>query len=170
LTLTCEQPEPQNTISGKVEYITIVPNNHICYHNKLITAENNGYSAVLFFIVKRYSIYMLLINQRRVDEVLFANRQKKKFVSKGILILTVVSALISLVAVIYEYFLPLYLIRKYNLNANESSSIGIIGGADGPTAIFVTSKPSNPLGISAIFFLIAILGVACLFFIRRSKN
>ena len=84
---------------------------------------------------------MLLINQRRVDEVLFANRQKKKFVSKGILILTVVSALISLVAVIYEYFLPLYLIRKYNLNANESSSIGIIGGADGQTAIFVTSKP-----------------------------
>lgn len=100
--------------------------------------------------------------------MLLVNRPKKMLLSKIILIISVASALISLVIGICEYLLPLYLTQKYNLSPN--SSIGIIGGADGPTAIFVTCNLSNSLPIAPIFFLIAILGVVCLFFIRRFKN
>ena len=47
------------------------------------------------------------------------------------------------------------------LNASVSSSIGIIGGADGPTAIFVTTSPDYiwyQTGITAIILIMAILG------------
>ena len=47
------------------------------------------------------------------------------------------------------------------LNASVSSSIGIIGGADGPTAIFVTTSPDYiwyQAGITAIVLTMAILG------------
>ncbi len=89
-------------------------------------------------------------------------------ISNVILIISVVSALISLVIGILGYLLPLYMTQKYSLSPN--SSIGIIGGADGPTAIFVTCELSNSLLLAAVFFLIAVLGVVCQFFIRRFKN
>ena len=47
------------------------------------------------------------------------------------------------------------------LNAAVSSSVGIIGGADGPTAIFVTASPDYiwyNLSISVIVLLMGILG------------
>ena len=47
------------------------------------------------------------------------------------------------------------------LNASVSSSIGIIGGADGPTAILVTTSPDYiwyQAGITAIVLTMAILG------------
>lgn len=47
------------------------------------------------------------------------------------------------------------------LNASVSSSIGIIGGADGPTAIFVTTSNDYiwyRAGITAIILVMAILG------------
>ena len=49
----------------------------------------------------------------------------------------------------------------YLFNASASSSIGIIGGADGPTAIFVTTSPDYlwyKLGISMILLILGILG------------
>lgn len=41
----------------------------------------------------------------------------------------------------------------------EAASIGIIGGADGPTAIFVTSNMNwlNALGILALIILVALI-------------
>ena len=47
------------------------------------------------------------------------------------------------------------------LNASVSSSIGIIGGADGPTSIFVTTSVDYiwyQAGITAIILIMAILG------------
>lgn len=41
-------------------------------------------------------------------------------------------------------------------NTNRAASIGIIGGADGPTAIFIASK-LNPMFIIALVLLIAIV-------------
>lgn len=55
------------------------------------------------------------------------------------------------------------------MNFGEAGSVGIIGGADGPTAIFVTSKPAAfPVQVAAA---VAALG-ACLwgfFRLRRCK-
>ena len=54
------------------------------------------------------------------------------------------------------------------LNASVSNSIGIIGGADGPTAIFVTSGTSW-LNISGFRGIIAV-AVLVIFFIYRNKK
>ena len=51
------------------------------------------------------------------------------------------------------------LVRIFNTSA--ASSIGIIGGADGPTAIFVTASPDYrwyKLGISILVLILGILG------------
>ena len=42
--------------------------------------------------------------------------------------------------------------------ANGSASVGIIGGADGPTAIFVTSRPSIAAGLRLAGSILLLLG------------
>lgn len=50
---------------------------------------------------------------------------------------------------------------------NEQASIGIIGGADGPTAVFVTStQSSKPL----IWLLMALMGLAGFWYLSRMKK
>ena len=51
---------------------------------------------------------------------------------------------------------------------NEASSIGIIGGADGPTAIFVTSTINWPHICGLIGIIIATILVALI--IHRNKK
>ena len=112
---------------------------------------------------------MTLTDLGEVNELLmYTSRQRKLNISKIILIITVVSAIIALLAGVWEYLLPMYLLYKYN--ENENSSIGIIGGADGPTAIFVTSRLSYSLSITSIFLVITILGIITLLFIKRLRN
>ncbi len=48
----------------------------------------------------------------------------------------------------------------------QSNSIGIIGGADGPTAVFVTGRPLLPVLLGAGLIL-AVLALAVLF--RKRK-
>ncbi|KNY25930.1 hypothetical protein [Pseudobacteroides cellulosolvens] len=102
----------------------------------------------------------MILNYGKVDELLFVKREKCGGVkSKIILIITVVSALLSLICGIFEYILPLYLTYKHNISINKNSSVAIIGGADGPTAIYVTHTSANSFPITIIFLLITILGV-----------
>ena len=42
--------------------------------------------------------------------------------------------------------------------SKEASSIGIIGGADGPTAVFVTAKPNFPIMIPVIAAAAIVVG------------
>lgn len=52
-------------------------------------------------------------------------------------------------------------ILSWMLTRSEANSLGIIGGADGPTAIFVTTSPDHFLyqaGISLLIMLMALLG------------
>ena len=45
-----------------------------------------------------------------------------------------------------------------NINLNESLSIGIIGGADGPTAFFLSGNPFNAFIISkVVLFLVLVV-------------
>ena len=46
----------------------------------------------------------------------------------------------------------------------ESASIGVIGGADGPTAIFVTSTPATGYLIALVLLVVGIWG-----FLRLSR-
>ena len=50
---------------------------------------------------------------------------------------------------------------EHMMNVAINSSLGIIGGADGPTAVFVTTSPDYVLyqiGISLLILCMAILG------------
>ena len=49
----------------------------------------------------------------------------------------------------------------------RAASIGIIGGADGPTAVFVTSKTGIPWWG---FFLLVLFGVAGLLWLRKTRK
>lgn len=50
---------------------------------------------------------------------------------------------------------------------NQSASVGIIGGADGPTSIFVTTTPSAG---NLIWALVALMGALGFWFLGRIKK
>ena len=55
--------------------------------------------------------------------------------------------------------------------ANNAASIGIIGGADGPTAIFVTSKAHDAaLPPEAIYVLLMVMGIIGFIALRKIKE
>lgn len=50
----------------------------------------------------------------------------------------------------------------------EANSIGVIGGADGPTAVFVTSRLNFPIMIPTIAVAVVIVGII-IWLITRHK-
>ena len=64
--------------------------------------------------------------------------------------------------------LPGLLLMLFN-KVNNAASIGIIGGADGPTAIFVTTSGSAPTTITMYIFLLA-AGVLGFLILRKLKR
>ncbi|MCG1013198.1 sodium ion-translocating decarboxylase subunit beta [Tepidanaerobacter sp. GT38] len=71
-------------------------------------------------------------------------------------IFTVLCALMAFVSVFPQIIFSLYLSNKYNVDTANASTVGIIGGADGPTAIFLSGQISH--SFTAIFVLLTILG------------
>lgn len=62
------------------------------------------------------------------------------------------------------------MVLAYTLTRNEAASIGIIGGADGPTAIFVATNPA-PIGYTIIVSLILlVLGVVGFYLLGHKKR
>ena len=53
---------------------------------------------------------------------------------------------------------------------NKAASIGIIGGADGPTAIFVTSKINWPSVYGLIGVIIVTILVALIIYLKKKKK
>ena len=65
--------------------------------------------------------------------------------------------------------LPGLLLMLFNKSYNAAASIGVIGGADGPTAIFVTTKPSaTPLFM--IYGSFILLGLVGFLLLRKLKR
>ena len=63
--------------------------------------------------------------------------------------------------------LPRLLLMLFNKTYNAAASIGVIGGADGPTAIFVTTTTSATVGMYTILLLTGILGFLILRKLKR---
>jgi len=82
---------------------------------------------------------------------------------------TIVCALITLVSVSFDLLLPLYLSYKFNIDARDAGSIGIIGGADGPTTIYLSGQFSLRF-FTTIFALLTMLGIIYLVVIKYKKN
>ena len=55
-------------------------------------------------------------------------------------IFTVLCALMAFVSVFPQIIFSLYLSNKYNVDTANASTVGIIGGADGPTTILYQVK------------------------------
>ena len=65
--------------------------------------------------------------------------------------------------------LPGLLLMLFNKSYNAAASIGIIGGADGPTAIFVTTKTSATL-LFMIYGSFILLGLVGFLLLRKLKR
>lgn len=94
---------------------------------------------------------------------------KKGKTTKIITILTIVCALIALISAFSDSLLALYLSYKFNMDTRDASSVGIIGGADGPTAIYVSGQISSHW-FTIIFALLTILGIIYLVITKYKKN
>lgn len=69
----------------------------------------------------------------------------------------------TVVAALYILYGALTTLYYHHLLNNAQASIGIIGGADGPTSIFVTTTPlTTALPIFAIIILLAAVAGLCL--------
>ncbi len=88
-----------------------------------------------------------------------------KLKRKLILIVTVLSAVIFLIHTVINVLLHLYLKNKFDMDLSDASSIGIIGGADGPVSILVANAQfSRLLGLLP---LIAVAGGMYLYLTRK---
>ena len=54
------------------------------------------------------------------------------------------------------------------INSNKVDSVVIIGGADGPTAIYLSSRPSSTIIAIVVFALLSITGI--FYVILRKKK
>ena len=86
-----------------------------------------------------------------------------------ITLLTIITSAITLAGIAFNFILPLYLSHK--LDINEASSIGIIGGADGPTSIYIANNSSSSLLLpyqnTLVFGVLSIIGI--LYLIKTKK-
>ncbi|MBO4938046.1 MAG: sodium ion-translocating decarboxylase subunit beta [Oscillospiraceae bacterium] len=91
------------------------------------------------------------------------NEQMKEFACRGnpwrfvFLAIALLALLRMLCGVLITHMLT-------GMTQNEAASIGIIGGADGPTAVFVTSSPG---GNTWFWLLVMIAGIAGFLLLRR---
>jgi len=88
---------------------------------------------------------------------------KKERKVRVITVFTVLCGSIALICTFSKQLLALYLARKFNIDTKNASSVGIIGSADGPTAIFVSGQ-SFKHWFTAASSVLTILGILYLVF------
>ena len=93
---------------------------------------------------------------------------KKRVLRIVIGILTVICGLTALISAFFHPLLTLYVANKTNINIKNPGSVGIIGGSDGPTAIFVTNQ-NHSFWFTFLFTLLTILGVIYLIIEKQKR-
>ncbi len=87
---------------------------------------------------------------------------------KKLTVAVAIVTIISLAIVVFnEVLVPEYLLHKFNVETRGTGAIGIIGGADGPTSIFISSKTSPRL-ITVLLALIFMIGLAFLLWAKKA--
>ena len=94
---------------------------------------------------------------------------KKENLTKIVGIFTILTTIMTLVSAIFNFLVNRYISYKLHADISKVDSIGIIGGSDGPTAIFVTSRSSTDL-IIVIFALLSITGIAYQIFAKKAMK
>ncbi len=83
-------------------------------------------------------------------------------------ILTIICITITTITFAFTFLFSVLFSHFTNSKIPDAASIGIIGGADGPTSILVSGISFLPLS-RAFFSLLSILGIVYLY-ITRKKN
>lgn len=96
-------------------------------------------------------------------------KKEKPVKIKLITVLTILCGLIAFVSVFSRSLLSLYLTYKFNIDTRNASSIGIIGGADGPTSVFLSGEISFNW-FTAIFVLLTIMGAIYLIISKYKRS
>jgi Na+-transporting methylmalonyl-CoA/oxaloacetate decarboxylase beta subunit len=95
---------------------------------------------------------------------------KVKKVEKIIIALTVATSIITIISASWKFIMRLYIQYRFQIDTdNSASSIGIIGGADGPTSIFISGYPYSGI-FTIIFALLSVAGVVYLLVIRKVNH
>ena len=77
---------------------------------------------------------------------------------KVIKAITIISLIITMVSGLVNFVVPLIKFNQFNMNLASASSVGVIGGADGPTSVFIVGE--RPYHIIAIIFgVISVIGM-----------
>ena len=97
---------------------------------------------------------------------------KQKRDIRGILLVcaSAVLSLLSVYTLFSDRIVSWMLTKFYNVTNMESSTIGVIGGADGPTAIFVTTVKSPSSDWLVYLSTAAVVGVTIWYFVRKRKK
>lgn len=80
----------------------------------------------------------------------------KRKLTKVITIATIITSIVTVVSLGVRYLIPLYLAYKFSIETGRASSVGIIGGADGPTVVFYGGQHY----ITPITIIIIVFGLA----------
>lgn len=90
---------------------------------------------------------------------------------KIVMVLTIITSIITVLSASWKYLAGLYFKYKFNININtgDASSVGIIGGADGPTSILLSGSPYSGL-FTIIFAILSIIGITCLIVTSKVKK
>jgi Na+-transporting methylmalonyl-CoA/oxaloacetate decarboxylase, beta subunit len=88
---------------------------------------------------------------------------------KIITIITIMSTFITVIYSAYYFIILLFVTLQLKRDISSVASIGIIGGADGPTSIFVSNAPHSDL-ILFLFLPISIIGIVYLVKTRKKKR
>lgn len=95
---------------------------------------------------------------------------KEKMFRKIIIALTVVTSIITIVSASWKFIMRIYIQYRFQISTdNSASSIGIIGGADGPTAIFISGYSYSGI-FTIIFALLSVAGVIYLLATRKANR
>lgn len=79
------------------------------------------------------------------------------------------SIIITLAGLAFDFVIPRYLSYRFNPDATSGGSIGIIGGADGPTTIFLTGN-LWPGFTTIVFALLSTAGIIYLVLSRKTQE
>ncbi|HHU70729.1 MAG TPA: sodium ion-translocating decarboxylase subunit beta [Clostridiales bacterium] len=94
---------------------------------------------------------------------------RNKKLTRIIRVLTIICALTTFGSVFSKSLLMLYYSYKFNVDIKDASAVGIIGGSDGPTEIFIGSQSTTHM-VPIIFAILTGVGVVYLIVDRKKDN
>ncbi|NLW02218.1 MAG: sodium ion-translocating decarboxylase subunit beta [Clostridiaceae bacterium] len=96
-------------------------------------------------------------------------KKEKSIKVRLVTIFTVICALVTFISAFSKPLLSLYLSYRFNIDTRDAGSAGVIGGADGPTAVFISGGHYFYL-LTVIFALLTVSGVIYLVVVKRKNK